>query len=127
MRIRGVMPAVMLVAAVCLLSVCYAADEAGPSDKIDLRILYAGHPGSAREKDFVDFLTEHFKKVKTGDLRTFTGQNTAGSDVIILDYDGDGFKAPRPELSRNYARATVTVGVIGAFICGGLRLKPGYL
>ena len=97
------------------------------STKMGLRILYVGHPGSAREKDFVGFLSTHVVEVKTADLAEFDGQQTAGFEVMILDYDGDGFKAPRPRLSREYARPTVTVGVIGAFICGSLRLKSGYL
>ena len=91
-----------------------------------MRILYAGHPGSAREKDFVEFLGQHFTQVQTGDLATFTDQSADGFDVAILDYDGDAFKAPRPKLSQNYARATVTVGVPGALIGDQLRLKTGY-
>ena len=96
-------------------------------EKIDLRILYAGHPGSDREKDFVRFLTEHFRQVRTGDLANFKEKQTEGFDVIILDYDGDGFKAPRPRLSFEYTRPTVTVGVAGALICDSESLKTGYL
>ncbi len=114
--------------AVCLaVSVCSAAERPAGSGKIDLRILYAGHPGSAREKDFVQFLREHFGEVETGDLKGFQKGQTAGFDVAILDYDGDGFKAPQPYLTEDYARPTVTVGVVGAFICGRSGLKTGYL
>jgi len=95
--------------------------------KIDLRILYAGHPDSAREKDFVQFLKEHFVGVATGDLAGFKEKHAKGFDVIILDYDGDGSKAPRPRLSSEYTRPTVTVGVAGALICGSVSLKTGYL
>ncbi len=95
--------------------------------KVDLKILYVGHPDSSREKDFVEFLREHFREIKTGDLAGFKEEQTKGFDVIILDYDGDGFKAPRPRLSHEYTRPTVTVGVAGAFICGGMSLKTGYL
>ena len=97
--------------------------------KIALRILYAGHPGSDREKDFSDFLGKYFTQVETGDLATFSDRSADGFDVAILDYDSDGkdaFKFPRPKLSQNYARATVTVGVAGALICSQLRLKTGY-
>lgn len=95
--------------------------------KIDLRLLYVGHPVSAREADFVGFLKSHFEEVTTGDLAKFGETDADGFDVVILDYDGDGFKAPRARLKRDYSRATVTVGVVGAFICNGRGLKTGYL
>ena len=95
--------------------------------KINLRILYAGHPDSKREKEFVQFLTGQFSKVETGDLTTFKETQAERFDVIILDYDGDGFNAPRPQLSVEYGRPTVTVGVAGAFICSSMSLKTGYL
>ena len=104
-----------------------AATEAAPPQKIALRILYAGHPGSAREKDFVEFLSQHFTQVQTADLATFTDKSAEGFDVMIFDYDSQGVNAPRPSLSRNYARATVTVGVPGAIIGDQLGLKTGYL
>ena len=100
-----------------------------PPAKIAMRILYAGHPGSDREKDFVEFLGKYFTQVETGDLATFSDKSADGFDAAILDYDSDGrdaFKFPRPKLSLNYARATVTVGVAGAMICSQLRLKTGY-
>jgi hypothetical protein len=106
-----------------------AAEEPAPPAKIAMRILYAGHPGSAREKDFVNFLRKHFTQVQTGDLATFNDKSADGFDVAILDYDNDGmdaFKFPRPKLSPNYAHATVTVGVAGGLICSQLRLKTGY-
>ena len=96
-------------------------------EKINLRILYAGHPGSEREKEFIQFLTNHFSKAETGDLATFQEIQAENFDVIILDYDGEGFKAPRPQLSSEYVRPTVTVGVAGALICSNLSLKTGYL
>lgn len=98
-----------------------------PSEETDLRILYVGNPGSSREQDFVQFLEKHFKEVKTGDLKSFTGNQSTGFDVTILDYDGDGFKAPHPKLNRQYTRPTITVGVVGAFIGDSLNLKTGYL
>jgi len=103
-----------------------SAEEPATPAKIAIRILYAGHPGSAREKDFVEFLVKNFTQVQTGDLATFNDKSADGFDVAILDYDGAPFKAPRPTLSQNYARATVTIGVPGALIGGQLRLKTGY-
>jgi hypothetical protein len=103
-----------------------SAEEPAPPAKIAMRILYAGHPGSAREKDFVEFLGKNFTQVQTGDLAAFNDKSADGFDVMILDWDSQGFNAPRPSLSRDYARATITVGVPGAIIGDQLRLKTGY-
>jgi len=102
-------------------------DKVDTSEKTGLRILYAGLPNTDRAKDFVEFLTKHFEQVETTDYNTFTEDQTADFDVTILDYDGVEFRAPRPNISRQYARATVTMGVPGAFICSSLSLKTGYL
>jgi len=92
-----------------------------------LRILYAGHPGSEREKDFVDFLGGYFGPIETADLKTFRQSQCDDFDVTLLDYDGDGFKAPRPHISSDFSRPIVTIGVPGALMCSGWRLKTGYL
>ena len=97
------------------------------SEKIDLSILYAGLPNTGRTKDFVDFLKTYFRQVETTDYNTFTGSHTTDFDVAIIDHDGLDTRAPRPNISRQYARATVTIGVPGAFICSQLSLKTGYL
>jgi len=97
------------------------------TEKIDLRILYAGLPDTDRAKDFVNFLSKHFKQVETSDYNTFTGEEAADFDVAIIDYDGLEFKAPRPNVSRQYTGAAVTMGVPGAFVCSNLSLKTGYL
>ena len=52
-----------------------------------LRILYAGRPGSDREKDFVGFLKKYFDVVETGNLETFKETDTQGFDVTLLDWD----------------------------------------
>ena len=96
-------------------------------EKIDLSILYAGLPNTDRTKDFVDFLKTYFRQVETTDYNTFTGSHTTDFDVAIIDHDGLDTRAPRPNISRQYARATVTIGVPGAFICSQLSLKTGYL
>jgi len=97
------------------------------SDKIDLKILYAGHPGSQREEALVTFLRKHFTEVQTCDLKGFKEDQAEGFAVTVMDYDGDGFKAPRPHLSREFFRPMMTVGVPGALICGNLSLKMSYL
>ncbi len=99
----------------------------GASEKIDLRILYAGLLETDRAKDFVAFLAANFEKVETTDYLTFKGDESAGFDVAIIDHNGVAFRSPRPNISRQYTRATVTMGVPGAFICSNLSLKTGYL
>ncbi len=103
------------------------AKKVSASEKIDLRILYAGLPNTERAKDFVDFLTKHFKEVETTDYNTFVESKTAGFDVTIIDYDGQDTRAPLPSISREYSRATITVGSPGADLCSRLSLKTGYL
>jgi len=93
----------------------------------DFRILYAGHPGSEREGDFIQFLRRHFGTVETGDLEKFAEAQCDGFDVTILDYDGEGFEAPRPRISEQFSRPLVTVGVPGGLMCSQWRLKTGYL
>ncbi len=107
-----------------LLLACFGVASAEP---IDLRILYAGKSGSDRETDFVDCLAAHFAHVDTGDLATFEPSGADGYDVVILDWDGDGFKAPMPSLPRTYDRPTILVGVMGAFLSGNMQLKTGYI
>jgi UDP-N-acetylmuramyl pentapeptide synthase len=95
--------------------------------KLPLRILYAGISNTDRAKDFVDFLKTYFQQVETTDYNTFTGSYPSDFDVAIIDHDGADTRAPRVNINRQYARATVTVGVPGAFICSNLSLKTGYL
>jgi len=102
-------------------------DEIDVSEQIELRILYAGLPNTERAKDFVDFLSKHFKQIETTDYNTFKGDKTAGFDVTIIDYDGQDTRAPLPSVSREYSRATITVGSPGADLCNRLSLKTGYL
>lgn len=102
---------------------------ADASEKSDLRILYAGLLETDRAKDFVAFLGAHFEKVRTTDYLTFNGDESAGFDVTIIDYDGvdsDESKAVS-KLSHQYAHAAVAVGAPGALICSQLSLKTAYL
>ena len=108
-------------------SVSKDIEPAQSPEKIDLRILYAGMPGTKRTKEFVGLLKKHFKKVETTNYKTFKGKESVDFDVTIIDYDGVKFEAPRIFLSRQYSRATVTMGVPGAFLCSDLSLKIGYL
>jgi hypothetical protein len=92
-----------------------------------LHILYAGRPGSDREKDFVAFLKKYFEVVQTGNLQTFKEADTQGFDVTLLDWDANTFNGPRPRVSDGFARPVMTLGVAGGMICRQWRLKTGYL
>lgn len=96
-------------------------------DKINLKILYAGLLDTDRQKDFVKFLSGHFKEVGIGDYLNFNPAQAEGFDVVILDHDGVDTQAPTPDLSRDYCRATVTMGVPGADIGSRMGLKTAYL
>ena len=98
-----------------------------PSEKTKLSILYAGQLGKKRAKDFTDFLSKYFTEIKTTDYKTFKGTEYPECDVVIIDYDGKDFDTPTPNLSPSYKRATITMGVPGAFICSRQNLKTGYL
>ena len=98
-----------------------------PTEKIDLCILYAGVLESERAKDFTDLLSKHFTKIETTDYKSFTGNVPVDFDVAIIDYDGRDTRAQIPNIPRTYTRATITVGVPGAFICSRQSLKTGYL
>ena len=101
--------------------------RAEASEKIDLRILYAGLLETDRAKDFVAFLAAHFKTVETTDYLTFKEKESANFDVTILDHDGVDIKAPRLWISHEYDRAAIVMGVPGAQISSRLDLKTAYL
>ena len=92
-----------------------------------LRILYAGRPGSDREKDFVGFLKKYFEVVQTGNAETFTETDTRGFDVTLLDGRWSGTHESRPMISESFSRPLMTLGVPGALICSDWRLKIGHL
>ncbi len=94
---------------------------------IDLKVLYAGRPGSDRQKDFVAFLSKYFTQVTTGDLAEFNDARAAAADVVILDYDGESSEAPMPDISDDYSTPTITLGVVGANISSELGLATGYM
>ena len=99
----------------------------GTSVKHDLRILYVGLPDTDRQKDFIRFLSQHFKQVDTADYNTFEEDQAKDCDVVILDKDGIEWKPLDIKVSSQYSRATISIGVPGAFWCSGLGLKTGYM
>lgn len=125
-----------LLAVSCILALlvvpCAAGQEAPAENKISLRILYAGMPGTARQKDFVSFLSNHFVEVKSVDVGSFAAEQADESDVVILDKDGIqwGGRGDKPlrdlRLPKDYSRATLALGIPGAFLYDRMSLKPGY-
>jgi hypothetical protein len=118
---------------------CQAASQVGPAGvnpqsanvnprmNRSLKILYAGRPGSDREKDFVAFLKKHFDMVRTGNLETFQEADAQGFDVTLLDWDFNVFEGPCPALSEDFSRPVITLGVHGSMLCSRWRLKTTYL
>jgi hypothetical protein len=130
MKLLGKNSRIVLVATIavlCLALTCSAASAGGTDPGKNIRILYVGHPGSDREKDFVDFLSKHFGTVAKGDLGAFKESQSNGYDVTIMDYDGDFLKAPRPNISQGFSHPILAVGAVGALVGRSLGLKTGYM
>ncbi len=123
------------VAGLLLLAPCQASRAEEP---IGLKVLYAGNPGSEREKNFVTFLGEHFQKVGTVHYSQFAEADAKGYDVVIFDWtsiyprdeDGkikkgsNGLDSPTPpKLSPDYDRPSILIGAAGGFLAQPLRLK----
>ena len=130
---------VMAVAATALFA-CGGPSRA--AEPIDLKVLYAGNPGSDRERDFTKLLRDHFAKVGTADYRTFAADRAKGYDVVILDWtsiyprDEHGkipekftrLNAPTPpKLSPDYDRPTILVGAAGGYVTMPMSLKINWL
>ena len=107
-------------------------------EPIALKVLYAGNPGSDRQRDFTKLLEKHFAKVGTADYRTFAPGQAADYDVVILDWTSiyprdkngkikekfEGLNSPtRPKLSEEYDRPTILIGAAGGSVAQSLRLK----
>jgi hypothetical protein len=116
-------------AAACLFLLVGSARGNGPEQppvNRNLKILYAGHPGTEREKDFVGFLKKYFDVVRTGNLETFQEADTGGFDVTLLDWDWNVIRGPYPKVSQGFARPVITLGVRGGLICLNWRLKTAH-
>jgi hypothetical protein len=112
------------------------------AEKLDIRVLYAGNPGSARAKDFVSFLRQHFAEVRETNYEKFQPAEANGSDVVIFDWtsiyprdkDGKvekkftGMHSPKtPRLSADFARPAILIGAAGGQLAGTLKLKIDWL
>jgi hypothetical protein len=126
-----------LAVVIALMSVARAE---GP---IDLKVLYAGNPGSDRAKDFKAFLEGYFARVGTADYRTLAEGQAKGYDVVILDWttiyprdeQGKTKSGPNmtihsptlPKLAESYDRPTILIGAAGGRVAMSLRLKIDWL
>lgn len=114
-----------------------AADE-----KINLKVLYAGNPGSPRAKDFVAFLGRHFARVGATDYEKFKPEEAKDFDVVVFDWTSiyprdesgkiaekaGGLRSPKaPRLPADFDRPAVLIGAAGADVAGPLRLKIDWL
>jgi hypothetical protein len=100
--------------------------------KIELRVLYAGNPGSDRMADFKQLLEQHFTAVGTADYSAFNPADADNYDVVIFDWtsiyprDENGkIKAEEPmqmnqptppALGKDFARPTILIGGAGGTI-----------
>ncbi len=104
-----------------------AETQLAASEKIPLKVLYVGLADTERQQDFVDFLGKHFEHVATADYNNFQESQTEDCDVAIFDKDGIEWRPLNIKVSDRYSRATMTIGVPGAFWCDRRRLKTGYM
>jgi hypothetical protein len=113
------------------------------AEKVNLKVLYAGNPGTSRTKDFVSFLNRHFAKVGETNYEQFKSEEADGYDVVIFDWtsiyprdkDGkidkdlsSGLHSPKvPKLSADFDRPAVLIGAAGGSLSMGLALKIDWL
>jgi len=130
----------LLAAALAALTV--SGQPAAAAEKVHLKVLYAGNPGSPRAKDFVAFLGQHFARVGATDYEKFKAEEAKGFDVVVFDWTsiyprGEGGKidskvtslrSPKaPRLPADFDRPAVLIGAAGGSLAGPLRLKIDWL
>jgi hypothetical protein len=101
-------------------------------DKLDLRVLYAGTPDSARTADFMGFLREHFTTVGTTSYTNFRAEEADPYDVVIFDCEirpqpGRIGLEPRPKLPDTFNRASVMIGGPGTLLAESFKSKIDWL
>ena len=124
------------------LSIFVVSQRSRADEPIAIRVLYAGNPGSDRDKDFTAFLGKSFAKVGSTDYRTFKQDDAKGYDVVILDWTSiyprddkgkikqgsPGLNSPTPPtLSDTFDRPTILIGAAGGFATMRSQLKIDWL
>jgi hypothetical protein len=100
-------------------------DAAGDA-KLPLAVLYAGFPGTEREKDFVALLKQHFDKVESTNLGSISMKSAAPFDVVIADWkersqhvDGKAtnyLPGSAFRLDEGFTKPIVMIGAVGGEI-----------
>jgi hypothetical protein len=104
-------------------------------DLVNLRILYAGEPGSAREKAFLEFLAPLFSNVDAIHVAKLDQRTAEPYDVIVADWKGvytggyyvDGVDTMPARLSLDFDRPLVMVGAMAGEMTMDLRPKIQWL
>ena len=130
----------LLVMALALAGLSPQEEKAPVPAKIPLNVLYAGKPESAREKEFVALLGEHFAKVGSMHLKAASTATAKDWDVVVLDWvsiysrDAAGKPLPNPgitmppvKLDAGFSRATVMIGATAGSVGGAQKLKLDWL
>ena len=85
-----------------------------------LSVLYAGFPGTPRERSFVKLLGSAFARVETIELEKLNSTSAESFDVIVADwserFEEGRFVGPQGfenRLGREFTRPIVMVGAIG--------------
>jgi len=125
-----------------LTAILFLGGAASGTESIQLKVLYAGNPGSERAKDFVSFLEKHFAKVGSADFGKFKEADAKNYDVVIFDWTsiyprdkagkmdnsvGGIHMPPAAPLSPNFAKATILIGAAGGQIAQARQLKINWL
>ncbi len=93
-------------------------------DKIGIKVLFAGDPGTERTKDFLTFLGRHFSQVRFADIEQHAHAGSAGHDVIILD--SANYRTKTRGLSRDDGRPTILVGTFGGMLGSRWKLRTNW-
>jgi hypothetical protein len=111
-------------------------------EPINLKVLYAGNASSDRAKDFISFLEKHFAKVCSADFGKFQEADAKDYDVVLFDWTsiyprnkegkidnsaGSITMPPGPQLSPDFAKATILIGAAGGQVAGTRQIKINWL
>ena len=99
-----------------------------PIEKIKLKVLYTGNPGSTRMLDFENLLRQYFEKVEVASFEKFKPIDAKPFDVVVFDWtstyprDENGkmllddkfeMKQPKPPaLGSDFDRPAVMIGAM---------------
>jgi len=108
-----------------------------PTQKIELKVLYAGAPESRRTTDFTEFLGKTFTEVGSVELKSLDAKAAAKYDVVIVDSPSpyrpgtdtrSAFKMPEtPKLTADFTKPTILMGAAGGAILNKMELKLQWL